>query len=114
MRPAAHGPAHLLAGRLSGWLPGCLAPLAPSPVACSVCRPCPLPSPRLRGITKRFKFTAVKEPAAAAGGDGGAGTSTGRRKAELKAAAAGVVKKRGAPAAGPTQASLHACHRWGG
>ncbi|KAL4425723.1 hypothetical protein ABPG75_009739 [Micractinium tetrahymenae] len=50
----------------------------------------------LAGITKHFKFTAVKEPAAAAV----AGTSAGRRsKAELKAAAAagGTGIKRPAP-----------------
>ncbi|KAL4859907.1 Mannan endo-1 [Chlorella vulgaris] len=50
----------------------------------------------LRVITKRFKFTALKEKAPDAAG----GASTGRRKAELKAAAAGVVGKKGAkPAA---------------
>ncbi|KAI3438631.1 hypothetical protein D9Q98_001053 [Chlorella vulgaris] len=56
----------------------------------------------LRVITKRFKFTALKEkaPDAADAAAAAGGASTGRRKAELKAAAAGVVGKKGAkPAA---------------
>jgi hypothetical protein len=64
-----------------------LAGLRPPPAA-----PC-----RLRVITKRFKFTALKEkaPDAADAAAAAGGTSAGRRKAELKAAAAGVVGKRG-------------------
>ena len=48
-----------------------------------------LPSRRsLEGITKRFKFTAVKQaPGTAAGGSGA------RSKAERKAAAAGAARK---------------------
>lgn len=43
----------------------------------------------LAGITKRFKFTALKQAPAGAGAAG----SGGRSKAELKAAAAGAARK---------------------